>query len=403
MALPLKYNFRNVFIRWRATLATVLGIALVVAVYIMVQSLAAGLERSGRNTGDPRNLMIVRKGSTAESSSQVTREQILTFQHLPQIATDEDNRPLISADIVVLISLPRSDGSGEANVLVRGITAQGIALRPQVSLTQGRWFTPGRREAVVSTKLSQRFENCAIGQTFRTGAHSLTVVGLMEGGNSAFDSEIWIDADEGRSMFDREYYSSVLARMRSPQAAEAFMARMEQDRRLPLRVVHELTYYGEQTRTAKPIKLVGDFLAIAMSIGAVFAGMNTMYASVGARTREIGTLRVLGYRRRTILLGFIIEGGILSAIGGVLGCLLSLFLHGRTASASSGLISGSGLAIAKMMGSLAIVLTISWVNWSATESPRNTSAPLTASARLRLSVSTANSSLYLFMPFSRPL
>jgi putative ABC transport system permease protein len=183
---------------------------------------------------------------------------------------------------------------------------------------------------VVGTKLSQRFENCGIGQTLRTGAHSLTVVGLMEGGNSAFDSEIWIDADEGRSMFDREYYSSVLARMRSPQAAEAFMARMEQDRRLPLRVVHELTYYGEQTRTAKPIKLVGDFLAIAMSIGAVFAGMNTMYASVGARTREIGTLRVLGYRRRTILLGFIIEGGILSAIGGVLGCLLSLFLHGRT-------------------------------------------------------------------------
>jgi putative ABC transport system permease protein len=328
MALPLKYNFQNVFIRWRATLATILGVALVVSVYVLVQSLAAGLEKSSRNTGDPRNLMIVRKGSTAESSSQVTREQFKTFQYLPQITRDENNQPLISADVLVLISLLRRETAGEANVTVRGITAIGMKLRPQVSLVQGRWFTPGKREAVVSEKLARRFANCGIGQQFKTGAHYLTVVGTLFGGNSAFDSEIWMDADEARSIFDRENYSSVLARTVSEAGAAEIIHRIESDKRLPLRADYEVKYYSEQTRTALPIKILGNFLATAMSIGAVFAAMNTMYASVGSRTREIGTLRVLGFRRRTILTSFIIEGVILAAIGGVLGCLLSLPMHG---------------------------------------------------------------------------
>lgn len=328
MALPIQYNLRNVFVRWRATLATVLGVALVVAVYVLVQSLAVGLEQSSRNTGDPRNLMIVRKGSTAESSSQVTREQFKTFQYLPQIARDETGRPLASPDVVVLISLPRREETGEANVTMRGIAPLGMDLRPQVSLVAGRWFTPGKREAVVSTKLVPRFANCDIGNRFRTGGHELTVVGWFDGGNTAFDSEIWMDADEARSVFDRDNYSSVLVRLTSDAAAAEFMARMESDKRLPLRVDPEIKYYSEQTRTALPIKILGNFLATAMSIGAIFAAMNTMYASVGARTREIGTLRVLGYRRRTILASFIIEGAILASIGGALGCLLSLPMHG---------------------------------------------------------------------------
>ena len=138
MALPLKYNFRNVFVRWRATVATILGVALVVAVFVLVQSLAAGLEKSSASTGDPRNVMIVRKGATAESSSQVTREQLKTLQYLPQIARDEKDQPLISAEVAILISLPRYGGTnGEANVSVRGITPIGTQLRPQVSLVGG--------------------------------------------------------------------------------------------------------------------------------------------------------------------------------------------------------------------------------------------------------------------------
>ena len=328
MALPLTYNFRNVFVRWRATVATVLGVALVVAVYVLVQALAVGLEKSASNTGDPRNVMIVRKGSTAESSSQVSRVQFQTIEFLPQIARDEKDRPLVSADVVVLISLPRRDSNGEANVTMRGITAIGMKLRPQVKLVAGNWFTPGKREVVVSAKMAERFANFQPGQKFKTGGHELTVAGQFDGGNSAFDSEVWMDADEARALFDRENYSSVLARVTSPQAAQELMDRIAADKRLPLHGDFEVKYYSEQTMTAMPIKILGNFLATAMSIGAIFAAMNTMYASVGSRTREIGTLRVLGFRRRTILAGFIIEGAILAAIGGVLGCLLSLPLDG---------------------------------------------------------------------------
>ena len=328
MALPLTYNFRNVVVRWRATLATVLGIALVVAVFVLVQALATGLEKSASNTGDPRNVMIVRKGSTAESSSQVSLSQFQTLHYWPQIARDEKGVPLVSADVVTLISQPRIDGKGEANVSVRGLTPMGMLLRPQVKLIAGRWFVPGKREVAVSSKMAKRFAHFKIGDQFKTGANILTVVGEFDGGNSAFDSEVWMDADEARAIFDRESYSSVLVRAASPQAAQEIAKRLETDKRLPLRADSEVEYYAKQTATAMPIKILGNFLATAMSIGAIFAAMNTMYASVGARTREIGTLRVLGFRRRTILAGFIIEGALLAAIGGALGCLLALPLHG---------------------------------------------------------------------------
>jgi len=328
MALPLTYNLRNVLVRWRATLSTILGIGLVVAVYVLVQSLAAGLEKSAGNTGDPRNLMLVRKGSTAESTSMVSIPQLQIIRYWPQIARDATGAPLISADLIALISQPRVDGRGEANVSVRGISPQGMALRPQVKLLAGRWFMPGQREVAVSRKLARRFAGFQVGDTFRTGGHTLRVVGEFDGGNSAFDSELWMDADEARSLFDRQEYSSLLVRAASPAAARELIARVEADKRLTLLATPEIKYYSDQTVTAMPIRMLGGFLALAMSLGAVFAAMNTMYASVGSRTREIGTLRVLGFRRRSILAGFLVEGALLAAIGGVLGCLLALPLHG---------------------------------------------------------------------------
>jgi putative ABC transport system permease protein len=330
MALPLKYNVRNVFVRWRSTVATILGIALVVAVYMLVQSLAVGLEKSSANTGDPRNILIVRKGSTAESSSQVTREQFRVIPYLPQVAKDKDGQPLISPDVVILVTLPRRENRGEANVLVRGVAPKGIDLRPQVNLIGGRWFERGKREVVVSRRLAQRFANFEPGGRFRTAGKELTVTGLFDAGNSAFDSEVWMDADEARSIFDRENYSSVLLRATDTAAAKSIIDRIESDKRLPLRALPETDYYAAQTMTAKPIRILGDLLAAAMSIGAIFAAMNTMYASVGGRTREIGTLRVLGYRRRTILASFLIEGAILAFIGGIIGCSLSFPMHGMS-------------------------------------------------------------------------
>jgi len=324
MALPLSYNFRNVLVRWRATAATILGVALVVTVYILMQAMAAGLVKSSQNTGDPRNVMIVRKGSTAESSSQVSREQLKIIQFWPEIERDAQGRPFITADLAIIINLPRHDAAGEANVTMRGVTPMGRELRPQVKLVAGRWFTPGKREAVVSSKMAKRFANTGIGEQFKTGAAWITVVGWFDGADSAFDSEMWMDADEARSVFDRENYSSVLVRVGTTNAAAGLMRRIDLDKRMPLRADLETDYYAKQTTTALPIKILGQFLATAMSIGAIFAAMNTMYASVGARTREIGTLRVLGFRRRTVLMGFIIEGAMLSALGGLLGCALAV-------------------------------------------------------------------------------
>jgi putative ABC transport system permease protein len=325
--IPLPYNFKSVFVRWRSTAATILGVALVVTVFILLHAMAAGLEKSSANTGDPRNVMVVRKGSTAESSSVITREQFQLIKFLPQIARDPQGNPIISADLAVIINLPRRDGAGEANVTMRGVTPMGKDLRPQVKLVRGRWFTPGKREVVVSVKMANRFSNTGIGEKFRTGGKDLTVVGWFDGGDSAFDSEIWMDADEARSIFDRENYCSVLVRLANTNEVASFTNRVESEKRMALRADFETKYYAEQTSTAGPIKFLGSFLAVAMSIGAVFAAMNTMYAAVGARTREIGTLRVLGFRRRVILASFNLEGAILAGIGGVMGCALALLVQ----------------------------------------------------------------------------
>jgi putative ABC transport system permease protein len=329
MALPIKYNVSNVLVRWRATLSTILGIALVVAVYIMVNALAVGLEKNSANTGDPRNLMIVRKGSTAESSSQITLEQYRLIQYLPGVA-EEKGKPLATADVLVLISLPRSKLEGEANVLVRGVGPMARALRPQVQLTRGRWFTPGKREVIVADRLAARFANLDIGDTFKTAGKTLKVVGWFTGHRTAFDSEIWMDADDARSIFDRDFFSSVVVRVDSTNRAVSITQRIEGDKRLPLQAAPETDYYKTQTGTAKPIKWMGKFLAVAMSIGAVFSAMNTMYASVAARTREVGTLRVLGFRRRSVLLSFMIEGAFLAFLGGLLGCVLAFYVNGKT-------------------------------------------------------------------------
>jgi putative ABC transport system permease protein len=328
MALPIKYNISNIFVRWRSTIATILGVGLVVAVYMLVQALAVGLEASSGNTGSEGNLLIMRKGSTAESSSQITLAQLKTIQYLDGIEHDASGKPLVSADVLVLINLPRRDNRGEANILVRGVGVQGKALRPQVNLTDGRWFVPGRREVILSKRLAARFADTSVGDKFKTGGHELTVVGHFDAGNSAFDSEVWMDADEARSIFDREMYSSLLVKTSSPEAARKLSDRIEKDKTLSLKVLGEIEFYKTQTKTAGPIRFLGDFLATAMSIGAIFAAMNTMYASVGARTREVGTLRVLGFRRRTILVSFLLEGAFLALIGGLLGCILAMPMNG---------------------------------------------------------------------------
>lgn len=328
MALPLKYNFRNVRVRWRATMSTMLGIALVVSVFVLLRALARGIEANSGNTGDPQNVLIVRKGSQAESGSLVTLEQYRAIRYFEEIAQTPAQEPMISAELVMIVSVPRRTGTGEANALLRGITARGQELRPQVTLVAGRWFQRGLREVAVSRKLAQRFAGFEIGGSFKAGPDRLKVVGHFDGAGSAFDSEAWMDADEARAIFDRgEMYSSLLVRPRDARALVAFTNRIALDKRLALRAESEKGYYEKQTLTAVPFKILAGLLGVAMSIGAVFAAMNTMYASVASRTREIGTLRVLGFSRKSVVICFLIEGGLLSFLGGVLGCLVAVMVQ----------------------------------------------------------------------------
>lgn len=327
-SVPLAYNLRSIRVRWRLTLATVLGVGLVVAVFVMVMALARGLKSTYVTTGDPRNLLVLRRGSTAESSSQITREELFRMKYLDGIARDAEGRPLFSPEILVLIYLDRLHAPGGANVIVRGMGAMGLALRPQIALVEGRMVRSGNFECVVSRRIADRFAHCRVGERFRAGKAEWTVVGIFEAQKSAYESEIWADADEVRDAFNRNFYGSVLLRPEDEAAAQSLLARLEGDRVLTVRVLRETAYYREQTQTAGPIQFMGGFLATIMSIGAAFAAMNTMYAAVGARTREIGTLRVLGFRRRAIYLSFLVESIVLAALGGAVGCLASLPLNG---------------------------------------------------------------------------
>ncbi|MFZ2644199.1 MAG: ABC transporter permease [Verrucomicrobiia bacterium] len=365
MAIPIKYNLRNLRVRWRSTIATALGIALTVAVFVMVMALARGLKATYVNTGDARNLLVMRKGSTAESSSQIERSKVLRFKYHDEIARNERGDPVASPEIIVLIQLDRIDG-GNANVLVRGISPIGVELRPNVKLVEGRLFQPGLAECIVSRKIAERFAHCHVGETFRAGKRTWRVTGVFDAAKTTYESEIWTDADEVREAFSRSFYGSVLLRPKSAAAGAVLIKRLEADKELFVRVLPEADYYQEQTKNAGPIQFMGGFLAIIMSIGAAFAAMNTMYASVGSRTREIGTLRVLGFRRRDIYLSFLLESVLLALVGGALGCIASLPINGLATGTMSwttfsevafefritGELLAKGLAFAVVMGVL---------------------------------------------------
>ena len=330
MAVPLAYNIRNLRVRLFSTLMTVLSVGLVVAVFIGVMALARGLEEAFEATGEPLNVVVLRQGSQVETSSAVRRDALQVIRYLPGVATDADGKPLVSPEVIVLLNLPkRADGQG-ANVLVRGLRTTGFALRPQVRLVEGRAARPGLREVIVGRSIAERFDNAGLGQTLRFGRSHWTVVGIFEAGRTAFGSEIWADASELADDFDRSDYSSVLLRADNAAALRAIEQRIDGDQRLHLKAQAEPAYYAEQTKNAGPIKILGGFMAVLMAIGASFAIMNTMYASVARRAREIGVLRVLGFQPGSILLSFLGESVILALLGGALGCLLALPVHGLT-------------------------------------------------------------------------
>ncbi len=336
MAVPIRYNFRNLRLRKGATVLTALGIALTVTTAIFIMALLAGLNAAFATSGDPDNVLVLRKGSVSElSAGGVSREALQVFRDLPGVARDSHGNPMVSGEDILVIVLPRRDGTGEVNVTVRFLTPVGIEMRPRVRLVSGRWFTPGQREVVVSESIRRRFTHADMGDAMHIGSGDWTVAGVFDAGGTAHESEIWGDINQITADLDRELFSSVLIRATDPVAAEALRNRMNDDQRLKLSGLLEPDYYATQTRSGEPIKFVGFVVAIIMAVGSCFAAMNTMYASVAYRAREIATLRIMGFSRPSILRSFVLESLMLSLLGAAIGIVLMLPFNGMTTGTSN--------------------------------------------------------------------
>ncbi|MBI1763425.1 MAG: ABC transporter permease [Acidobacteria bacterium] len=331
MKIPLSYNIRNLIARRTTTLMTALGIALTVAVLLSISAMVEGLRSSLEATGHPLHLLVTRKGANAELNSNVTQEQFQTIKVKPGIARTPEGEPMASLELVTVILLESPENPAGINISLRGLTPVGFAMRDYVRIAEGRMFQPGRREVVVGKGLAKRYPKARLGGKLEFGRGAWEVVGVMDGGRSAANSEVFCDLAQLASDQNRETaLSSVLIRATDAVAMQALMNDLKEDRRLNADAVTEKAYYQEQMASAAPIRFLGMFVAIIMAIGSSFAAMNTMYAAVARRAPEIGTLRVLGFSKLGILTSFLIEALLLSLLGGVIGCLLVLPLNDFT-------------------------------------------------------------------------
>ena len=318
--LPLAYIVRNLWVRRVTTLLTALGMALVVYVFATVLMMSEGIRATLVATGQADNVIILRKGAGAEINSAVTRDQAGIIETLPGIARDTLGRTMVSREPVVLINLPKRGNGKPSNVTVRGTSAVGGELRPQVRIGEGRMFRPGTSEIVAGSAVAAGFQGVGLGQTLRFAGRDWLVVGLLDAGRSGFDSEIWGDGEQMLQAFRRNAYSTVVLRLADAEGFEHIRKALEEDPRLSLEAKPERVFYAEQSEAlATFIRLLGTALAVIFSIGAVVGAMITMFAAVAARTAEIGTLRALGFRRGAVLLAFLGESLLLAALGGVLG------------------------------------------------------------------------------------
>jgi len=331
MAIPLAYNLRNLVVRKTTTVMTALGIALTVAVLLSILALVNGLRTTLSTSGDPLQIIVLRKGSESELVSNFLRTQFQDLKFKPGIANGKDGQPLASLEIVTVINLANVDNPEGSNLSVRGLPSAGIAMRPNVHIVSGRWFQPGRRELVVGKPVAMRYPDAQIGKKIQFGRGQWDVVGVFDAGQSALASEVWGDLNQVSSDLQRlEVLSSALVRTTDAVTAKALINDINNDQRLNMNAVSEKAYYDAQTVSAAPIEFIGIFVSIVMAIGSSFAAMNTMYAAVARRAREIGTLRVLGFSKVSILFSFFVESVLLASLGGALGCLLVLPLNGVT-------------------------------------------------------------------------
>ncbi|MBV8808894.1 MAG: ABC transporter permease [Acidobacteriaceae bacterium] len=327
MAIPVTYNVRNLIVRKTTTIMTAAGIAMTVAVLLAVLGLVSGLERAFASTANPLHVLVMRKGGNAELTSLLTQQQFQIVKAYPGIATGSDGQPMASLEVVSVINLPSVENAEGSNVTLRGLSQRGIQMR-HLRIVDGRWFNPAAREVTVGKDIAKRYPNARMGKQLRFGRGLWTVVGVMDAGDSAVNSEIFADGVQVASDFNRQdTYSSAVVQASDAVTAGALIKSLEADRRLNVTAMSEKDYYDAQTVSARPVQFLGYFVCIIMAVGSCFAAMNTMYAAVARRAKEIGTLRILGFPRGSILWSFFIESLLLSLVGGILACLLVLPLN----------------------------------------------------------------------------
>ena len=334
--VPITYNLRNLVERKATTLMTALGIGLTVAVLVSSLAMTEGLRMLFAGSGDPRQFLVLRKGTDAELMSSVDNEVYQTIRQFEGIArTGADqppegvpaNEPLVSPEGLAVVTLTSVDQAA-GNVSVRGVLPIGLSMR-QLEVTQGKMFNPSLRQVVVGASIAQRYPGARLNRKVQFGKGDWEVVGIFRAGDSAANNEIWVDLNQLRGDFERASgSSSLLVRAQSPAAIPDLKKKIEADQRLGMNVIGEKDYYAGMTSAGAPLEYLGYTVAVIMAVGAAFAATNTMYAAVARRSKEIGTLRALGFSRGAILISFIGESVCLALIGGILGVLLALPING---------------------------------------------------------------------------
>ena len=329
MGLITNYNLRSMIVRKGTAAMTAGGIAMVVAVFVMTLALAQGFKATLVASGSPGNAIVLRKSATAETVSAVLRSDVPIIESLPQVARGSDGRPLSSPELVTIIALPRQTDNQPANVPVRGVGPRAYEVRETLTFVEGRRFTPGTREINVGRLAVGRFKGLTVGSDLKFGSATWKVAGVFTADDAAFESEVWGDVELMGPAFQRAGYQSITVKLADPSMFDSFKAAVEGDPRLYLQPHRELDYYAEQSLAMTTvIRVFGTFVTLILSIGAMFGAMNTMYAAVAYRTREIGTLRALGFSQFRVVTAFLAESIALAVIGGVLGCILALPVHG---------------------------------------------------------------------------
>jgi putative ABC transport system permease protein len=334
MAVPIVYNLRSMKVRWLTAVAAVLGIAGTVGVFVAMLALAHGFRATLVNSGSPDNVLIRRAGSSAELDGSVALDQVQAIEDEPGVAHD-NGKPLVSPEAVLIAAFNLKSTGTNANVQIRGVSPVVLKVRPNVKIIEGRFFEPGLAELVIGKNVPSTYEGLELGDTVPFGGQAWKVVGVFDAGGSSFDSEVWADSRVLNQVYKRpeNLYQSVTVHLTSPAAFQQFKDAVTADPKLTVQVDHEVEYYARQSQVLTTlISVLGGLVVLIMGVGAVIGALNTMYAMVSERSREIGTMRAIGFSQFSIVLSFVFEALLIAFIGGVIGCVSVLKLNGYTTS-----------------------------------------------------------------------